>query len=285
MRPMHASIAFSLAAVVALLPAAVIGWFGRARNGIWWAAMALAVTGTGAWALAQIEDAWHAGLSVALWVTIAASTALFAALAAASREAWRLTPLLFSYLAVLAALATVWQATPEPRVPGPYSSWVIVHIVVSVATYALVTIAGVAGLAVALQEQALKAKRPTAISRRLPSVAEAESLEVGLLSAAEAVLGLGVLTGIAANYLATGRLVAIDHKTVLSFAAFLVIGALLFAHNRVGLRGRRAARIALFAWLLLTLAYPGVKFVSSVLLANRAAAQQSSCVVEGPTLA
>ncbi len=285
MRPMHSSIAFSLAAVVALLPAAVIGWFGRARNGIWWAAMALAVTGTGAWALAQIEDAWHAGLSVALWVTIAASTALFAALAAASREAWRLTPLLFSYLAVLAALATVWQATPEPRVPGPYSSWVIVHIVVSVATYALVTIAGVAGLAVALQEQALKAKRPTAISRRLPSVAEAESLEVGLLSAAEAVLGLGVLTGIAANYLATGRLVAIDHKTVLSFAAFLVIGALLFAHNRVGLRGRRAARIALFAWLLLTLAYPGVKFVSSVLLANRAAAQQSSCVVEGPTLA
>lgn len=285
MRPMHSSIAFSLAAVVALLPAAVIGWFGRARNGIWWAAMALAVTGTGAWALAQIEDAWHAGLSVALWVTIAASTALFAALAAASREAWRLTPLLFSYLAVLAALATVWQATPEPRVPGPYSSWVIVHIVVSVATYALVTIAGVAGLAVALQEQALKAKRPTAISRRLPSVAEAESLEVGLLSAAEAVLGLGVLTGIAANYLATGRLVAVDHKTVLSFAAFLVIGALLFAHNRVGLRGRRAARIALFAWLLLTLAYPGVKFVSSVLLANRAAAQQSSCVVEGPTLA
>ena len=285
MRPMHSSIAFSLAAMVALLPAAVIGWFGRGRDGIWWAAMALAVAGTGAWALAQIEGAWHAGLSVALWVTIAASTALFAALAAASREAWRLTPLLFSYLAVLAALATVWQGVPEPRVPGPYSSWVIVHIVVSVATYALVTVAGVAGLAVALQEHALKAKRPTAFSRLLPSVAEAESLEVGLLSAAEAVLGLGVLTGIAANYLATGRLVAVDHKTVLSIAAFLVIGALLFAHNRVGLRGRRAARIALFAWLLLTLAYPGVKFVSSVLLANRAAAQQSSCLVDVPTLA
>ncbi len=282
---MHPSIAFSLAAVAALLPAVVVGWLGRARDGLWWAAMALAVAGTGAWALAQIEDAWHAGLSVALWVTIAASTALFASLAAAAREAWRLMPLLFSYLAILGVLATVWQGAPEPRVPGPYGSWVLVHIVVSVATYALVTIAGVAGLAVALQEQALKSKRPTRLSRLLPSVAESEGLEVGLLSAAEAVLGLGVLTGIAAHYLATGRLVAFDHKTVLSLAAFAVIGSLLFAHKRVGLRGRRAARIALGAWLLLTLAYPGVKFVTSVLLENRAAAQQSSCVAASPTLA
>ena len=282
---MHSSIAFSLAAVAALLQAAVVGWMGRGRDGLWWATTALAVAGTGAWALAQIEDAWRSGLSVALWVTIAASTALFATLAAAAREAWRLMPLLFSYLAILGVLATVWQGVPEPRVPGPYGSWILVHIVVSVATYALVTIAGVAGLAVALQEQALKAKRPTRLSRLLPSVAESEGLEVGLLGAAEAVLGLGVLTGIAAHYLATGRLVAFDHKTVLSLAAFAVIGALLFAHKRVGLRGRRAARIALCAWLLLTLAYPGVKFVTSVLMANRAAAQQSSCLVEVPTLA
>ncbi len=282
---MHSSIAFGIAAVAALLPAAVIGWLGRARDGLWWAAMALAVAGTGAWALAQIEDAWNAGLSVALWVTIAASTALFASLAAVAREAWRLMPLLFSYLAILGVLATFWQGAPEPRVPGPYGSWILVHIVVSVATYALVTIAGVAGLAVALQEKALKSKRPTRLSRLLPSVAESEGLEVGLLAAAEAVLGLGGLTGIAAHYLATGRLVAFDHKTVLSLAAFVVIGALLFAHKRVGLRGRRAARIALGAWLLLTLAYPGVKFVTSVLLENRAAAQQSSCVVEAGQLA
>ena len=247
---------FSLAVVAALLPAAALGWLGRGRDGIWWAAMALAVAATGAWAR-RIEDAWHAGLSVALWVTIAVATALFAALAAVVREAWRLLPLLFTYLAILGVLATVWQGAPEARIPGPYSSWVVVHIVVSVATYALVTIAGVAGLAVALQERALKTKRPTAISRLLPSVAESEELEVGLLAAAEAVLGLGVVTGIAAQYLATGRLVAFDHKTVLSLAAFVVIGALLFAHKRVGLRGRRAARIALFAWLLLTLAYPG----------------------------
>jgi ABC-type uncharacterized transport system permease subunit len=282
---MPSTTALSLAAVAALLPAAIIGWRGRGPDGLYWAGIALAVAGPGAWALAQIEDAWHAGLSVALWVTVAASMALYAALAAASREAWRLSPLLLPYLVLLGLLATVWQGAPESRMPGPYGSWVLVHIVVSVATYALVTIAGVAGLAVALQEHALKAKRPTRLTRLLPSVAEAEGLEVGLLAAAEAVLGLGVLTGASAHYLATGRLIALDHKTVLSLAAFAVIGALLLAHKRVGLRGRRAARVALFAWLLLTLAYPGVKFVTSVLLADRVAVQQSSCATDPTTLA
>ncbi len=285
-RAMPSSTVLSLAAVAALLPAAVIGWRGRGRDGLFWAGIALAVAGPGAWALAQIEDAWHAGLSVALWVTVAASMGLYAALAAASREAWRLSLLLPPYLVLLGLVATVWQGAPEPRVSSePYGSWVLVHIVVSVATYALVTIAGVAGLAVALQERALKTRRPNRLTRLLPSVAEAEGLEVGLLAAAEAVLGLGVLTGASAHYLATGHLVAFDHKTVLSLAAFAVIGALLLAHKRVGLRGRRAARVALFAWLLLTLAYPGVKFVTSVLLADRVAVQQSSCAADPATLA
>lgn len=282
---MLSSTAYSLAAVAALLPAAAIGWRGRGPDGLFWIAIALAVIGPGAWALAQIEEAWQAGLSVALWVTVAASMALFAALSASVREAWRLTPLLLPYLALVGLLATVWQGAAAPRLSGPVGSWIIVHIVVSVSTYALVTLAGVAGLAVALQERALKAKHPTAVTRLLPSVAEAEALEVGLLAAAEAVLGLGVLTGATAYYLATGRLIAFDHKTVLSLTAFVVIGLLLIAHRRVGLRGRRAARVALFAWLLLTLAYPGVKFVTSVLLADRVAMQQSSCIPNPPALA
>jgi ABC-type uncharacterized transport system permease subunit len=45
-----------------------------------------------------------------------------------------------------------------------------------------------------------------------------------------------------------------------------VIGILLLARYRNGIRGRRAARLALLAYLLLTLAYPGVKFVTDVLI-------------------
>ena len=42
---------------------------------------------------------------------------------------------------------------------------------------------------------------------------------------------------------------------------------LLIADRRTGVRGRRAARYVLLAYLLLTLAYPGVKFVTDVVLA------------------
>jgi ABC-type uncharacterized transport system permease subunit len=61
-------------------------------------------------------------------------------------------------------------------------------------------------------------------------------------------------------------LLVFDHKTVLTITAFVVIGGLLAAHYKTGLRGRQAARIVLLAYLLLTLGYPGVKFITDVVL-------------------
>ncbi len=137
----------------------------------------------------------------------------------------------------------------------------------SLTTYGLCTLAAVAAAAVVLQERALKRKRPTALSRALPSVSDATVLQVRLLAVSEAVLALGIVTGMAREYLSSARLLEFDHKTLLSFLAFLVIGLLLVLHQRTGLRGQRAARIILLAYLLLTLAYPGVKFVTDVLIA------------------
>ncbi len=97
-------------------------------------------------------------------------------------------------------------------------------------------------------------------------MAESEALEVAFLAAAEAVLALGVTSGMAAEHFRHATLLPFDHKTVLSLAAFAVIGALLVARRVNGLRGRRVARWALLAYLLLTLAYPGVKFVTDVLM-------------------
>jgi ABC-type uncharacterized transport system permease subunit len=70
----------------------------------------------------------------------------------------------------------------------------------------------------------------------------------------------------AAEYFERGRLLVFDHKTTLSIAAFIAIGVLLAAHRFTGVRGQQAARGILLAYLLLTLAYPGVKFVTDVLI-------------------
>ena len=77
---------------------------------------------------------------------------------------------------------------------------------------------------------------------------------------------LGIVTGIAQAYVAGGSLFALDHKTLFALLAFIVIAALLALRRHSGLRGRAVARFALIAYLCLTMAYPGVKFVTDVLL-------------------
>ena len=268
------SLLFNVAALACLAPAALIhlrhGGQTHAAgrpDGVFWAVLAVALAGSASWSANLLGFDWHTGFSVALWVSIAVSLALFMALSLVSREGWRLTPLLLPYLLLLGLIATIWIQAPEQPLAGrPGAGWLGVHILISVLTYGLLTIAAVAGLAVVLQEGAIRRKRPTRLTRFLPSVADAEGLLIRLLIAGEIVLGIDLITGVAAQYAGQGTFLSLDHKTLLSLLAFAVIALLLFAHWRTGIRGRRAARYLLIAYLLLSLAYPGVKFVTDVLL-------------------
>lgn len=263
------NLVLSLTAMLALVPAAILPYRRpqARRDLLYWSLLGVAVAGPAAYSVVQFGGAWRAGLAGALWVSTAASAALFALLAAFTREAWRLSPLLLPYLCLLAILAIVWgRVPPQAAVSAVPTAWLGVHITVSVATYALCTLAAVSSLAVALQERALKRKQPGVMSHMLPPIADGERLELRLLIAAETVLGGGILTGMALQHLGTGRLLTLDHKTVFSLLAFVTIAALLVLHARSGLRGQRAARLVLLAYLLLTLAYPGVKFVTDVLI-------------------
>lgn len=266
------NVLFSLSALAALVPVSVAS-VKRSAAGpdrLFWLLLGVAVLGPAAWAAAQMAGAWRTGLSTTLWVTIAASMALFAVTSASTRHAWRLTPLIGPYMLVLAVLAVLWQQFPAHRplgAEGPVAlGWVGIHIAVSVATYGLVTIAALAALAAFLQERALKAKQPTALTRLLPSVVDAERLLVRLLLVGEGVLALGLATGMATQYGETHRFLVLDHKTILTIASFVVIGILLIAHFRTGMRGRLVARIVLVAYLLITLGYPGVKLVTDVII-------------------
>lgn len=265
---MGPSLVFGGLALAALLPAAMLRLRAEdSRDGAFWGGLALAIAGPAIWAVAQLAGGWHTGFAMSLWLTIAVTTALFAGVALSTRQGWRLTPLLVPYLVILGIIALIWQHAPERPIEGEVpAGWMGAHIILALATYGLLTLAAVAGAAVFLQERALKAKRPTALTRRLPAVAESEGLQLHLLAASEAVLALGLMSGMAAEYFVSGRLLVFDHKTILSLAAFVAIAALLIAHRFSGVRGQRAARGVLVAYLLLTLAYPGVKFVTDVLL-------------------
>ncbi|MDH5556223.1 MAG: cytochrome c biogenesis protein CcsA [Alphaproteobacteria bacterium] len=258
----------NLAALLSLLPITIAVWRGwAARNRLFWVLVAVALAGPSGLVAVRFGASWSSGLSEALWVTILFAVLLFALLSAISAQAWRLAGLLFPYLILPGLIATIWDHAGDAGqvtvVPG---GWVLFHILIAVITYGLLTLAAIAGLAVLLRERGMRLKRRDALSDLLPSVADSERLQVHLLVASEVVLGIVVLTGMGIQVLSSGQLLAFDHKTLLTLGGFVLIGVLLFAHYRTGLRGRRAARWFLVAYLLVTLGYPGVKFVRDVLL-------------------
>jgi ABC-type uncharacterized transport system permease subunit len=266
---MPSSFILSLAALAALVPAALAARMraGERQGPIYWLLLAVAVAGPVAFVAVLQGSAWRTGIAAALWLAVAVTMVLFVALAAVNAVARKLTPVLLGYLFGLGLLATLWLNEPERPLSGlAPAGWLQVHIFVSIIAYGLLTLAAVAGTAVVLQERALKAKRPTAFTRMLPAVAEAEALQERLLIASAVVLGVALATGAALNWRETGSFLHLDHKVVLSLATFVVIVLLLWLHHRQGLSGRRAARYVLVAYLLLTLAYPGVKFVTDVLI-------------------
>ncbi|MBB4265343.1 cytochrome C assembly family protein [Roseospira visakhapatnamensis] len=258
------TLVFHLVAVACLLPAAVLPlsrFISPLTQGM---ATVLAAMGPVAWVTLQLAEGWHTGFSATLWVIVGVSSLLFFLVTMVNRHAWRLSPLIMPYLALLGLAALVWAREDNPvmalrGVMPP--AWLVFHILVSVVTYGLLTVAAVAALGAFLQERALKRKRPTRLSRLLPSVAESERLSVGLLAISEAVLGLGLISGMVLETVQTGVPLVLDHKTALSLMAFAIIGGLLAAHRWLGVRGRLAARTMLLAYLLLTLAFPGIKLI------------------------
>jgi ABC-type uncharacterized transport system permease subunit len=270
---MALSFVFGVAALAALVPAAVQPF--RQRQGgvvLGWTLLILAVAGPSLWSANLFSGHWRADFAVALWVSISASLLCFLVVCVINAKARALAPLLLPYLFLLGLAAMVFQAKDTGFDGGVAPSpWVIVHIVCSVATYALVTLAAVAGLSVFLSERALKRKMSNRLTDHLPAVMDAERLLVGLLTASAVILAVGLLSGVVLELRETGLILAPDHKTVLSIGAFVVIAGILHAHRKSGMRGRAAARIVLLAYLLLTLAYLGVKFVTEVLMATPSA--------------
>lgn len=268
---MSLSFLFGLSAVLALVPAVVAVLYGRpdgVGSGRYWLLGAVGLAGLLAWSIAQIGGHWPTGISGALWVSVSATLAGFMLLNVLRPDSRRLAILLLPYLLVMALAALIVQgASGKPLAGGAgVAPWLAVHVAISVGSYAAVTLAAIAGLGVLIQDRAVRRKRPTGLSRRLPAVAEGESLQVELMATACVILFLGILTGMAIQYVETGTVFGFDHKILLSVLAFLLVALLLFVHARSGVRGRGVARWALTAYLLLTLAYPGVKFVTDVLL-------------------
>ena len=165
----------------------------------------------------------------------------------------------------LAALLLLVDAFAAPATqPLPIEWQIKLHVVFALLGFSVLCIAAVLAILLALQERALRLHRFNGIAGALPPLTLTEALMFQLIGAGFALLTLALLSGI----LFVDNLFAqhLIHKTVLSFAAWLVFGALLFGRWRYGWRGSRAVRLTLTGMALLLLAYLGSRFVLELVL-------------------
>lgn len=275
MRAMSTIQLLESAAIIGLIPFSLAALTGRLdRPFIFWLLWLVATICTSSVVWQLTAGGWQAGLVANLWVVIGATLLIYALIAAFDRAAVSLGSLLAPYLLLLACLACLaglagWFAAPETTTAASLP-WFTAHILLAVGSYALMTITAVAALAIVLQERAMKQRRQGWVMHRLPPVAATEQLQQRLLWLAAIAMGLALASGVANEFMDTGHLLLLPHqmahKVLLSALAFVVILVFLVLHQATGLRGRLAARWLMTGYLLLTLAYPGVKFVRDILL-------------------
>lgn len=264
------TLVFNLSVFAALLPAAVVAFRSLARPGLtFWSVTLVACTGPLVWVVSQNAGGWQPGLSAALWTIVAASMIVFVITCKITPPACRLSPILTPYLAVLGLFAVLSvNVVPTSGLAGAASAWFYVHVFFAVFAYALATVAAIAAAAVLWHEWNLKRRRHSVLSGLLPSLVDAGWLQIRLLIAVECMLAAGAASGMAAQFMSSGQFLTLNHKTVLALCAFAFVGAFLAAYYSRGMGGRKTAGVVLGCYLLLTLAYPGVKFIADVLEAS-----------------
>ena len=178
-----------------------------------------------------------------------------------SRPVAGLGVIVFPLAALLLAL-DVFLAPPTTPIP---IDWQIqLHVAIALLAYSLLSIATVVALLLAVQERALRSRRLGMLVRALPPLTQTEALLFRLIGAGFALLTLTLLSGML--FIANIRAQHLVHTTVLSFAAWLIFGALLWGRWRHGWRGRSAVNLTLTGMVMLLLAFFGSKFVLEVIL-------------------
>jgi ABC-type uncharacterized transport system permease subunit len=162
----------------------------------------------------------------------------------------------FGFVAVFqAALALAAGREPSGAAAG---SWPHLHVILASAGLALLGVAGLAGLLFLAEDRRLKAKRPGAWTRRLPSLEALDRVNVMALALGFPLLTFGVVAGMLWTHGATGHWWPGDAHATWSSIAWAIYLALAVARFGIGWRGREAAASAAAGFAFLLFAVVGV---------------------------
>lgn len=166
-----------------------------------------------------------------------------------------------SFVAPVAACLLILSSTlPTAEVtvkPIFRSLWLPVHIGTAFVGNGFFAVTFVAGIMYLIQESQIKKKRLGSLYARLPSLETLDSINHFALICGFTFMTAGMITGSIYAQYALGSYWRWDPKEVCSLLAWVFYAVLLHERLAVGWRGRRAALLSLFGFLVLVLAFAG----------------------------
>ncbi len=159
---------------------------------------------------------------------------------------------------VVFLLTFVGLSAQEPFVLTSSSArqgWLIAHISLIFAGYAALVLSFSASLIYLIQENMLKAKRPSGLLSRLPALQVTDEIGFRSLLIGFPFMTAGLVAGMIIAQSSFGHVDFRDPKILLSLLTWAVYLVLLYTRWNAGWRGRRAAYLAAGAFAMAILAW------------------------------
>ena len=163
--------------------------------------------------------------------------------------------------ALLPALTSTNHFIPQAAQP-----LFMAHIAIALIAYSLFTFAALHALLMLFAERSLHNK-PTLIKLpSFPPLMVMEGLLFRVITIGFVLLTFTLISGMLFSEHIFGKPMQFNHKTIFSFASWIIYGWLLFGRYQYGWRGKKAINITLIGFALLLLAYVGSKFILQVVM-------------------
>ncbi len=137
------------------------------------------------------------------------------------------------------------------------------HLLVSLISYAVLTLAAIHAVMQILLDRALKKKRLSTLVQTLPSLVDIERHMIAQVKVATILIGISILSGLVWQWVDYQHFALLNHKVLLALFSMAVLVLLLIKHHRASWPTRLTSRAVLTAYALLMFAYFGVKLINT----------------------
>lgn len=170
--------------------------------------------------------------------------------------------LAFLPLAALSLLCTLLFHSPSSKIIQ--GQGLISHVVLSLLSYSILTIAAAQAILLALQERQLRKHQFKGLFAYLPPLQTMETLLFDMIWLGFSLLSAAIISG----FISIENMFAqhLAHKTFFSIFAWFIFAILLIGRYLKGWRGQTAAKLSITGFIALMLGYFGSKFVLEFLL-------------------